>query len=49
MLALDESNVGMIFTHGDPLSNGDNTLAGLDFNYLNSHLLDDKTSWGTHG
>jgi len=46
MLVLDESNAGMIFTHGDPLSNGDNTLAGLDFNYLNSHLTDDKTLVG---
>ncbi|MGD0017209.1 MAG: DUF5916 domain-containing protein [Verrucomicrobiia bacterium] len=46
MLVLDESNVGMIFTHGDPLSNGDNTLAGFDFNYLNSHLPDDKTLVG---
>ena len=45
-MVLDESNVGMIFTHGDPLSNGDNTLAGFDFNYLNSHLPDDKTLVG---
>ena len=34
----DESNVGMIATHGDPRRNGDNTLLGLDFNYLNSRL-----------
>ncbi len=35
---LDESNVGVILTHGDPRSDGDNTLAGVDFNYLNTRL-----------
>src|SRR5690606_7182861 len=28
---LAESNVGFILTHGDPSSNRDNTVAGLDF------------------
>ena len=40
---LDESSVGVIFTHGDPRINGDNSLAGADFNYTNSHLPDHKT------
>ena len=39
---LDESSVGMIFTHGDPATNGDATLVGFDFNYQNSHLPNDK-------
>jgi hypothetical protein len=38
----DESNVGLITTHGDPRNLGDNTLAGLDFNYLNSRLASGK-------
>ncbi|MBI3885202.1 MAG: carbohydrate binding family 9 domain-containing protein [Opitutae bacterium] len=40
---LGESSAGLIFTHGDPRFNGDNTLVGADFNYLNSHLADRKT------
>ena len=35
---LEESSVGMILTHGDPDSNLDNTVAGLDFRYLNTRL-----------
>lgn len=35
---LDESSVGMIFTAGDPNSNDDNSLAGIDFRYLNTRL-----------
>ncbi len=35
---LDESNVGVIVTDGDPQSNLDNTLVGVDFRYLNSRL-----------
>lgn len=31
---LEESSVGFIFTHGDPATRGDNTLGGVDFNYL---------------
>ena len=34
--------MGLILTNGDPGTNGDATLAGLDFNYQNSHLPDDK-------
>jgi len=40
---LNESSVGMIFTHGDPRIDGDNTLVGADFNYTNSHLPNHKT------
>jgi len=39
---LDESSVGLIVTHGDPATSGNATLAGLDFNYQDSHLPDDK-------
>jgi hypothetical protein len=35
---LDESSVGMIMTSGDPNSNLSNTVAGLDFRYLNSRF-----------
>ncbi|MEO8467417.1 MAG: DUF5916 domain-containing protein [Gammaproteobacteria bacterium] len=35
---LDESSVGVIATHGDPTSNLDNTVAGADFQYRNTHL-----------
>jgi len=35
---LGESSVGAIFTKGNPESNDDNTLAGIDFRYLNSKL-----------
>ena len=35
---LEESSVGMIATHGDPNSNLDNSLIGIDFRYLNTHL-----------
>lgn len=35
---LGESSVGVIFTSGDPGSNNDNSLAGIDFRYLNTHL-----------
>jgi hypothetical protein len=35
---LAESSVGMIFTDGDPRSNLDNSLVGVDFLYNNSRL-----------
>jgi hypothetical protein len=35
---LDESSVGMILTSGDPNSNTDNLLGGVDFRYLNTRL-----------
>ncbi len=39
---LGESTVGGIFTYGDPTSNDDNYLWGLDFNYRNSKFRGDK-------
>ncbi len=35
---LEESAVGFIVTEGDPNSNLDNSLAGVDFRYLNTRL-----------
>ncbi|MDE0003637.1 MAG: carbohydrate binding family 9 domain-containing protein, partial [Rhodospirillaceae bacterium] len=35
---LEESTVGIIVTDGDPRSNRDNTLAGVDFRYSNTQL-----------
>ena len=34
----EESSVGMIATQGDPNSNRDNSLIGVDFRYLNTRL-----------
>ena len=35
---LEESSVGMIVTDGDPRSNLDNSVGGVDFRYLNSRF-----------
>ena len=35
---LAESSVGVITTYGDPRSNRDNSLMGVDFRYLNTRL-----------
>src|SRR5690606_12745819 len=35
---LDESNVGVIVTNGNPTANVDNSLAGVDFLYRNTRL-----------
>ena len=35
---LEESNVGFILTDGDPTSDEDNTVVGVDFRYLNTRL-----------
>ena len=43
---LSESSVGMIVTHGDPLSNLDNSLMGVDFRYQNSRLPGNRTLEG---
>jgi len=43
---LEESTAGVIFTHGDPNSNQDNLIYGLDFNYRNSNILPDRTLIG---
>ncbi|MDH3440931.1 MAG: carbohydrate binding family 9 domain-containing protein, partial [Gammaproteobacteria bacterium] len=39
---LNESSVGMILTYGDPNSNNDNSVMGLDFRYLNTRFAIDK-------
>ena len=43
MNVLAESSVGIIFTDGDPRTNVDNTLAGVDFRYLNTRLPGGRT------
>jgi hypothetical protein len=43
---LAESSVGMIVTSGDTTSNNDNTVAGVDFRYLNSQLIGGKSLEG---
>lgn len=40
---LAESSVGFIATDGDPLTNLDNSLAGVDFRYQNTRLPNGKT------
>jgi len=40
---LDESTVGVIMTYGDPTSNLDNTLIGIDFLYQNTNLSGGRT------
>ncbi|HEY0969154.1 MAG TPA: DUF5916 domain-containing protein [Opitutaceae bacterium] len=39
----EESSTGVIFTHGDPRTNGDAMLGGVDFNYANTRLADNRT------
>ncbi len=39
---LDESEIGFIATAGDPGSNNDSFLLGVDFRYQNSHFQGDK-------
>ena len=43
---LGESSVGAILTYGDPVSNLDNVLAGVDFRYLNTNLPGGRTLEG---
>jgi hypothetical protein len=38
-----ESTIGAVFTNGDPLSNVDNSLAGVDFLYRNSRVAGGRT------
>lgn len=40
---LEESELGGIFTYGDPRREGEAALGGIDFNYRNTRLPDDKT------
>ena len=39
---LAESKVGFILTNGDPTGETDNTVAGVDFQYSDSHFLGNK-------
>ncbi|MBI80218.1 MAG: hypothetical protein CMQ51_07325 [Gammaproteobacteria bacterium] len=39
---LDESNIGLLFTSGNPRSNLDNKVAGLDFRYRNTSIYPSK-------
>jgi hypothetical protein len=43
---LEESMLGVIVTKGDPTTNFDNTLVGVDFRYLNSRLENGRTIAG---
>ena len=43
---LAESSVGMIVTDGDPSSNLDNSVVGVDFRYQNSQLIGGKSLEG---
>lgn len=43
---LSESRIGAIFTNGDPNSETDNSLAGVDFNYRNTQFSDSHTVSG---
>ena len=43
---LEESSVGMIFTHGDPRSNLGNSVMGVDFRYRNTRLPGGRTLAG---
>ena len=43
---LDESAIGMIATRGDPWSNEDNSLLGVDFRYLNTRFESGRTLEG---
>ncbi len=43
---LEESTLGMIITEGDPRSNVDNTVLGMDFRYLNTRLSSGQTIEG---
>lgn len=40
---LDQSTIGAIVTSGDPSSNLDNTLVGVDFDYKNTTLLNGQS------
>ncbi|MBJ19772.1 MAG: hypothetical protein CL933_10160 [Deltaproteobacteria bacterium] len=47
MNVLGESTIGAIVTNGDPLSNQNNTLIGLDFNYKNSTFAENRLLSGS--
>ena len=39
---LEQSTVGVIFTHGDPVSQDENWLVGTDFNFRTTNFLDER-------
>ena len=43
---LEESSLGVMVTDGDPRSNRDNSLVGIDFRYLNTRLANGLTLRG---
>jgi hypothetical protein len=40
---LEDSGIGFIYTNGDPASNVDNSVVGVDFKYLNNRLASGRT------
>ena len=44
---LGESSLGILVTEGDPRSNLDNSVVGVDFNYLNTRLARNRTLQGS--
>jgi hypothetical protein len=44
---LEESLIGAIATNGDPTSDADNSLLGVDFQYVNTRLANGKTLEGS--
>ncbi len=44
---LEDSRVGFIYTDGDPTSNLDNSVAGVDFQYINNQLPNGRRMAGT--
>ncbi|MCI5106207.1 MAG: carbohydrate binding family 9 domain-containing protein [Pseudomonadales bacterium] len=43
---LEDSQVGVIFTDGDPTSNLDNSVMGADFQYVNNEFMGDRILQG---
>lgn len=43
---LDQSSIGAIVTHGNPNEDLDNSVVGVDFNYLNTRSFDNITITG---
>ena len=44
---LEESSLGVIVTDGDPRSNLDNSVLGVDFNFLNTRIANNRTIQGS--
>jgi len=44
---LPESSLGIIVTDGDPRTNLDNSVLGIDFNYLNTRMPNNRTIQGS--